>query len=199
MPLSNQTAKPAAPEPIDRGARPTKPSIAQRTAEEAKRYIAFAAYLCIVLGTLILFSLNIYARVDQDVPHFPSYHFYALGLINALVLAKFMLVAEMTKLGSLSLGRRLQEGPLIYSILCRAFVFAAVLTLAYVLEEILVGGWHGRTLGEVLPEIAGGPRGLATVAWVMFVALIPYFAYREIDHALGDTRLRSLLFGLAPA
>jgi hypothetical protein len=173
---------------------PKRP-LAHRVVDEARRYLAFAAYLVVVFGTLILFSLNIYTRLDQDTQHYSSYHFYALGLINALVLAKFMLVIEATRLGSLSLGRRLQQGPLVYEILYRAVLFAAVLTAAYVSEEVLVGVWHGRSLGEVLPEIAGGPRGLVTFAWVMVVALIPYFSLRAIERALGGTKLRALLLG----
>lgn len=183
----------AALDPTGPGARSPAPSLAQRAAHEAGRYLSFAAYLVVIFGTLILFSVNIYARADQDVPHFPSYHFYALGLINALVLAKFMLIAEAAGLGSLTLGRRLEEGPLVYAILYRSLLFMAVLMAAYVLEEVLVGAWHGRSPRAVLPEMAGGPAGLASFAWVMFVALIPYFAYREIDRATGGATLRALL------
>lgn len=196
-PLSDHTA--AAPilslsglVSADEGA--TKRSIARRAVEETERYLALAVYLVIVFGTLILFSLNIYARLDEDGRHYSSFHFYALGLLNALVLAKLMLVAEMTKLGSHSFGHRLQQGPLIYSILYQALLFAVVLVMLNVLEELLVGAWHGKALEEVLPEIAGGPRGLATLAWVMFVALIPYFAFRELSRALGGSRLRALLW-----
>ncbi|MCF4129859.1 hypothetical protein [Methylobacterium sp. SyP6R] len=188
----------AALDPQDRaGAGPPRPTLAQRAAREAGRYLGFATYLLVIFGTLILFSVNIYARADQDVPHFPSYHFYALGLINALVLAKFMLIAEAAKLGSLTVGRRLGEGPLVYAILYRSLLFTAVLMAAYVLEELLVGAWHGKAPRAVLPEMAGGPRGFASFAWVMFVALIPYFTYREIDRATGGARLRALL--LEPA
>lgn len=188
--------RPGALDPRDRagsGARMPTPSLAQRAAHEAGRYLSFAAYLIVIFGTLILFSVNIYARADQDVPHFPSYHFYALGLINALVLAKFMLIAEAAGLGSLIVGRRLETGPLVVAILYRALVFTAVLVAAYGLEEVLVGAWHGRSPRLVLPEIAGGPAGLTSFAWVMFVALIPYFTYREIDRATGGAMLRALL------
>src|SRR4051812_43508856 len=98
MSLFDDAAAPAASSPQGPGEAGTsarKRSIAERAAEEAKRYLAFAAYLVIVFGTLILFSINIYARLDQEVRHYSSYHFYALGLINALVLAKFMLTIEM--------------------------------------------------------------------------------------------------------
>ncbi|ACA16047.1 conserved hypothetical protein [Methylobacterium sp. 4-46] len=200
-PVSPRQLAPLAPGPQDQasaGASTTSHSLARRAAAEAKRYLGFASYLVVIFGTLILFSVNIYAQVDQEVQHFPSYHFYALGLINALVLAKFMLIAEAAKVGSLTgIGRRLEGGPLLYVILYRSLLFTAVLAAAYVLEELLVGAWHGKPPRAVLPEMAGGPRGLATFAWVMFVALIPYFTYREIDHATGGAQLRALLLGPA--
>lgn len=195
-PVSSQQAASVAPDPRDLAAAQTgapSGSLKQRAAAEAKRYLAFATYLIVVFGTLILFSVNIYARIDQDIPHYPSYHFYALGLINALVLAKFMLIAEATKLGSLAIGRRIERSPLVYVILYRALLFTAVLVVAYGLEEVLVGAWHGKRPGAVLPEMAGGPRGVLTFAWVMFVALLPYFAFQEIGRVLGTERLRALL------
>jgi hypothetical protein len=188
-PISSQSASPRT------GPGAPEHPLAHRLVDEARRYLAFATYLVVVFGTLILFSLNIYTRLDRDTQHYSSYHFYALGLINALVLAKFMLVIEATKLGSLSFGRRLQQGPLVYEILYRAVLFAAVLTAAYVSEEVLMGVWHGRSVGEVLPDVAGGPRGLLTFAWVMAVALIPYFSLRAIERALGEAKLRALLLG----
>jgi hypothetical protein len=194
-PVSSQQAASVAPDPQDLAPAETgapSESLKQRAAAEAKRYLAFATYLIVVFGTLILFSVNIYARIDQDIPHFPSYHFYALGLINALVLAKFMLIAEATKLGSLAIGRRIERKPLVYVILYRAILFTAVLVVAYGLEEVLVGAWHGKRPGAVLPEVAGGPRGVLTFAWVMFVALLPYFAYQGIGRVLGADRLRAL-------
>lgn len=145
--VTSREAMAAAPAPrelpgADGRAKPR--SLGRRAAAEAKRYLAFAIYLIVVFGTLILFSINIYARVDQDIPHYPSYHFYALGLINALVLAKFMLIAEAAKLGSLRLGRRITRGPLVYGIAYRSLLFTAVLVAAYGLEEVLVGAWHGK-------------------------------------------------------
>lgn len=195
--MSDAAASPIPSQPplARNGPGAPKRPLAHRVVDEARRYLAFAAYLVVVFGTLILFSLNIYTRLDQDTQHYSSYHFYALGLINALVLAKFMLVIEATKLGSLSFGRRLKQGPLVYEILYRAVLFAAVLTAAYVSEEVLVGVWHGRSVGEVLPNVAGGPRGLVTFAWVMVVALIPYFSLRAIERALGNAKLRALLLG----
>ncbi|MFE1601228.1 hypothetical protein [Methylobacterium sp. ID0610] len=195
--LSDRAETPASPPTNSANSNTQRPgrTVVRRAIDEAERYLWFALYLIVIFGTLILFCLNIYARVDQEVPHFPSHHFYALGLINALVFAKMMLIAESSGLGSSVVGRRLEEGRLATLILYRALAFTVVLVAAYALEEVLVGAWHGKAVGEVLPEIAGGPAGLATLAWVMFVALIPYFAYRELGRVLGEDRLRSLLVG----
>ncbi|MBY0296178.1 MAG: hypothetical protein K2X71_09080 [Methylobacterium sp.] len=169
------------------------PSFQRRVLDEAERYLWFALYLIVVFGTLIIFSLNIYARFDRDVPHYPSYHFYALGLINALIFAKIMLIAEAAGVGSAVVGRRAQERRVITSILYRASIFSAVLVVAYVIEKLLEGLWHGKGVAQILPEIAGGPLGLISLAWVLLVALIPYFTYRELGRVLGDARLRAIL------
>ncbi|AWN43590.1 hypothetical protein [Methylobacterium durans] len=168
-------------------------SWARRAIDEAERYLWFALYLIVILGTLILFSLTIYARVDQDAPHYSSHHFYVLGLINALVFAKIMLLAEAVGVGSLLIGRRLEAGRLITVILYRVSAFTVVLVAAYVLEAVLEGAWHGKAVGQVLPEIAGGPLGLVSLAWILLVALTPYFTYRELGRVLGHTRLRAIM------
>jgi hypothetical protein len=199
MPLSPQEAASIVDhsEPANASISLTKRTLAKRALDETKNYLGFTAYLLVVFGTLIFFSINLYARLDQNVQHYPGYHFYALGLINALVLAKFMLLLEAAQVGSGSVAQRLRDGPLVFAILYRALLFAAVLVCATVLEEVLVGAWHGKAMDDVLPEIAGGPRGLVTLAWVLFVALIPYFTYRELGRVLGEMRLRVLL--LEPA
>ncbi|GJD53878.1 hypothetical protein OPKNFCMD_6657 [Methylobacterium crusticola] len=199
MPLSPQEVTPIVDQPELAGASVNvpNPSLFQRAIQETKNYLAFTAYLLVVFGTLIFFSINLYSRLDQNVQHYPGYHFYALGLINALVLAKFMLLLEAAHVGSGSIGQRLRDGRLVYAIVYRSLLFAAVLVCATVLEEVLVGAWHGKAVDEVLPEIAGGPLGLIALAWVLFVALIPYFTYRELGRVLGEMQLRTLL--LVPA
>ncbi|WP_431311074.1 LysR family transcriptional regulator [Methylobacterium nigriterrae] len=129
-----------------------------RAAAEAKRYLGFVVYLLVIFGTLIVFSIVLYARLDGDAGHLPASHFFTLGLVNALVLGKIMLLAEAAGVGTRAFGRRLRSGPLAYAILYRALVFALVLVLADVAEEVLVGLWRGRSVAETLPEIAGRPE-----------------------------------------
>jgi cbb3-type cytochrome oxidase subunit 3 len=41
----------------------------------------------------------------------------------------------------------------------------------------------------------GTIKGWFLVAVIMTFALIPFFAYRELNRALGESELRALLFG----
>lgn len=69
-----------------------------------------------------------------------------------------------------------------------------------VFEEIIIGLWHGRTAYETLfydhPKFGEGNAtyAIAMACTIMFVALIPFFAYLEIEHALGTEVFRGLLF-----
>jgi hypothetical protein len=70
-----------------------------------------------------------------------------------------------------------------------------LLVCAYALEEIALGFWRGGTLADSMPAIGGGGiRGLGSVILIMAVALIPYFAFREVGRVLGRERLQTLLF-----
>jgi hypothetical protein len=103
-------------------------------------------------------------------------------LINALVLAKVMLVAE-----DLRLDRGLRGQPLAYAAAGEAALLAIVFIVFHVLERLAVGLWHGSTLADSVPAIGGGGfADLISVAAMMFVMLIPYFAFRDLGRALGQ-------------
>jgi hypothetical protein len=64
----------------------------------------------------------------------------------------------------------------------------------YLAEEVVIGLVQGKTAGESLPTFGGGsPGGLASVALLMAISLLPFFAFREIDRVLGPGVLRDLV------
>ncbi|WP_336490259.1 hypothetical protein [Methylobacterium nigriterrae] len=158
--------------------------IGRRLTEEAPRIAGIFAYLWIVFGLFIFHEHIVLSR------HGMGYGFYGLAFINAWILAKIMLVAE-----SLDVRPHFQGRPLVYPILARSCAFAVLLVCAYALEEMGLGLWRGKTLANSVPAVGGGGlRGLASVILIMAVALIPYFAFRELGRVLGRERLRTLLF-----
>lgn len=158
--------------------------IGHRLLEEVKRILGIFAYLWVVFGLFILHEHIVLSR------HGIGYRFYGLAFINAWILAKIMLVAE-----SLDIRPHFQGRPLVYPILARSCAFAVLLVCAYTLEEMALGLWRGKTLANSVPAVGGGGiRGPVTVVLIMAIALIPYFAFRELGRVLGRERLRALLF-----
>ena len=61
-------------------------------------------------------------------------------------------------------------------------------------EEIVIGLWKGQTLAESIPKIGGGsPLGTVIASLIITVALIPFFAFRELSRVMGKGVLEALL------
>jgi hypothetical protein len=55
---------------------------------------------------------------------------------------------------------------------------------------------HGKPLSQSISDIGGGTlQGILMVGIIMFVVLMPFFAFRELGGAIGTEQLHSLLFG----
>lgn len=161
-----------------------KVSLKARLAEEMRRFTIMFVYLWILFG---LFVLNERIILKHEGIGFSSQGF---AVINALVLAKVMLIAE-----DLNLGHWLDKRPLIYPILYDSLVFSLLFIVFHVLEKMIIGGFAGKSIASSVPAIGGGGLGgLTCVAVILFIVLIPFFAFRNIDRALGAGRLYAVLF-----
>src|ERR1700730_7519718 len=155
-----------------------------RAIDETRELFGIFIYLWVLLS---LFSLH-KALVLNDESLI--YH-QGFALINALALAKVVLVAEFFHVGD-----NLKNRPLIYPIMFKSAVFAAILLCFHMIEEMLLGVLHGKPLFQSVPDIGGGKlQGILMVGIIMFVVLMPFFAFRELERAIGTEELRSLLFG----
>jgi hypothetical protein len=159
-------------------------NVLSKIVNETKTFLGMAVYLWVMFG---LFALHESIVLEE---HQISYKFYGFAIINSLILAKVMLVAE-----DLHLGERFKDKPLVYPILYKAVLFAIVLICFDLAEEVLVGLIKGKTLAQSIPDIGGGSvRGVFFVGVIFSVALIPFFAIREIGRVIGTRELHSLVF-----
>ncbi len=155
-----------------------------RGVHEFKRFLVMFLYLWVMFGLVVLNQSLVSAKENI------SYTAQGFALINALVLAKVMLVAE-----DLKLGRRFEDRPLIYPIVHKAGAFSILFIAFHILEETLTGVLGGKTAAASLPHLGGGTlKGLLCVWAILFVSLIPFFAIREIGRVIGQRELRNLMF-----
>ncbi len=160
------------------------PTLAARVIDEIRRFVVMFLYLWVLFGLFVLHEHIILRQRHIDVV------WNGLALINALVLAKVMLVAE-----DLDIGRRLRRRPLLFPILFDAFFLAILFIVFHFVEDATVA--HFRGAGKETHDAIGGGRvaGLLSVATILFVSLLPFFAFRHISRELGPDRLKAMLLG----
>jgi len=168
--------------------RERKRDLKQRAFDEAIKFLTIAFYLWVMFGVFALHESVVSAKNHID------YHFYGFALVNALVLGKVMLVAD-----DLHFADWFKDRPLIYPILCKAVAFSILFLAFDVVEEVVVGVFKGKTIGESIPIIGGGSlSGVFFVGIILTVALVPFFAFREVGRAIGERELHSLIFTGGP-
>jgi hypothetical protein len=151
---------------------------------EVKKFGTLFLYLALVFGVFTLHQWVVLAS------NHISYAFYGASVINALILAKIMHVAE-----ALHFGERFKDKPLAYPILYQSVTFGLLLVAVYVVEEVIVGVVKGKSLAQGVPDLGGGtPAGFLAVAVIMCVALIPFFAFKELRRVYGGAAFDSLVF-----
>jgi hypothetical protein len=163
-------------------------SLKQRAYHQLKEFLLIAFYLWLVFGLLIVYKSVILAEYHIDF----AYH--GIALINALALAKVMLVLK-----DLHLGERLDRAPLIYPTLLKSALFTLVLACFKILEDDLLGHYRGQSFHQSISDLAGGTwKGITILTVLLFVVLIPFVGYGELGRVLGETKLRQLFFRRLP-
>ena len=159
-------------------------TLKKRVLDSIKSFMQMFLYLWLVFGLLAIHQSIILSEYQID------YQSHGLAVINALVFAKVMLIAE-----DLRLGDRFDDKPLIYPILFKSFLFATALICFHIAEHALIAMWHGKTVVESFSEIGANKlRGIVSVSVIATVALIPFFALRGISRVIGKKQFWSLFF-----
>jgi hypothetical protein len=162
-----------------------KPSLKARLYDELRKFLMIFSYLWLVFFVFLVHEWAVLAS------NHISFRFYGLAIVNALVLSKIMLIAEALKSAD-----RLNDKPLVYPIAFKSISFSVLLMVSYVVEEIAVGLFHGKSVGESFPDVGGGGLvGLLTVGGIFCIALVPFFGFREIARVIGEAEFRALMLG----
>jgi hypothetical protein len=160
-----------------------KPSLKKRLAHEMRSYLATAAFLAVFLLSLTTYRKLILAEYNV------GYFQYGYAIVEAMILAKVILVGE-----ALHVGERFLDRPLIVSILWKTLIFSLFTVLFMTIEHVLSALIHHKPPLEEL-SFAGvaGDEKLARLQ-LMLVAFLPYFAFREIGRVIGDEQMYAMLF-----
>jgi hypothetical protein len=156
----------------------------QKIISEMIKYWLIVVYLACFFGLFTWYRRFILAEYQI------SYVNYGVSLLEALVLAKVILIGDV-----LRLGRGLEDRPLIVPTLHKAVVFSLWVGVFSVLEHTIGGLLRGQGLAGGFEELMSkGKYELLARCLVTFVAFIPFFAFKELDRVLGEDKMRTLFF-----
>jgi len=162
----------------------SKPTLKQKAYHEVKEFFGIALYLWVILALFQLYRSLLLAEEHISLAH------QGFAVINALALAKVLLVAKALHLGDFA-----DDWPLIYPTLLKSALFTIVLACFKVLEEAGLGMYRGKSFQQSIADLGGGTlNGLLCVSLIMFVMLIPFFFVIELQGVLGKGKLIQLFF-----
>lgn len=165
-------------------AKATK-SLKERVLFELKEFFVIVVYLWVVLALFLL-----YKSVLLNEEHL-SVLAQGFALINALVLGKIILIAR-----ALHLGEQFNDWPLIYPTVIKSALFSIVLAGFKILEGAVTGLFHHESFDQSIAGFGGGTlKGILTLTLLMFVVLIPFFGFTELQRILGEGKLAQAFFG----
>ena len=162
----------------------SKRTFKERVFHGMREYLLIALYLFVVFSLFSTYKAVILAEHKIELaPH-------GLALINALALGKVILFGE-----ELHLANHFRDAPLIYPTLLKSFVYTLLLACFKIVEEVVVGMYHGEPFGESFAVFAGGSwKGVLSFTVLMCVVLIPFFGFTELRRVLGEDRLVGAFF-----
>lgn len=152
--------------------------------QATKDFVVIALYLWLIFGLFALYRSVILAEDHVSVAE------EGFALINALVFGKIVLAAQKLRLGDF-----VNDAPLIYPTLVKSALFSVVLAVCKILEEVLTGFVRGRSFQEGVAGLGGGTwQGILCLTLLLFVLLIPFFGFTELQRVLGEGKLQELFF-----
>jgi hypothetical protein len=150
----------------------------QKFIHELKSVGWISLYLALFFCALCTYSMLVLNEFNIT----NSYFRYGFAIINALVIAKIILIGEYARL-----GRGHEDKPLIISALWKAFLFGLLVAAFHIVEETVKRLAFRERINMRVDEML--IRNL-----VVFSFLIPFFAFWELRRVLGEGKLFDLFF-----
>jgi len=158
-----------------------KPTTKQKVIHELEQLTAIFLYLAFFFCALATYSMLLLNKYDI------SYFNYGVALLNALIIAKVILIGEYAHL-----GKRHENKPLFLSSLYKAILFSVLVFAFHVVEELIKRLIHGKGFAGAFHEVRLDDLAVRTL--IIFCTFLPLFAFRELQRVMGEEKFRDLFF-----
>jgi hypothetical protein len=160
---------------------PKKVGLKEKATHELEEFAGISLYLAFFFCSIAAYSALLLNQFHV------SYFNYGVALINALVIAKVILIGEYAHL-----GKKHETKPLFQSAIYKAFLFSLLVFGFHIIEEGVKVLWHGQSVTDAFHNIRVDELLARTL--IVFCTFIPLFAFRELRRVMGEEKFRDLFF-----
>jgi hypothetical protein len=165
-------------------AEKNKGNLKQKIIHELAEYWINVCYLTLVFAAFTIYRRFILAAHDI------TYTNYGFAVIEALILAKVIMIGDV-----FHLGRGLEQKPLIFPTLYKTVVFTLFVAVFTILEHMLKGVWKGMGFMGGFAEFLGkGHHEILANSIIVFISFLPFFGIKELGRVLGQDKIQALFF-----
>ena len=167
------------------GEKPTTHAgLKERAAEELRVFGVTALYLWVFLGSFTVYRRLILAETGVTYLH------YGFALIEALIIAKVVLIGKM-----FGFTRRFEDKPLIVPVLYKSLLFGIFVLLFGIVEHLIEGWFRKQGPWGGLHDIDElGVDEICARVLMLMVAFVPFFAFWELGRVVGTRKLAAVFF-----
>lgn len=154
-----------------------------RALDEMKEYIVITLYLWLLFALFAEYKRLLLQENGINLWN------QTYAIVNAMIFGKVVLLGEVLKI-----GKRLEQHAPIWLVLGKSFMFTLLLMAFHVLEESIRAWFQGKPLSSVQDFGGGSWQGMLVYGALLFVTLVPLFAFKEAQRVVGGEKLRTMLF-----
>jgi hypothetical protein len=158
-----------------------KTALKQKATHEFQEFAGIFLYLAFFFCSVATYRMLLLNEFHS------SYFNYSAVLINALVIAKVILIGEYARL-----GKRSEAKPLLVSSIHKAVLFTLLVFTFHVAEEAIKRLLHGEKMAGAFHNMRIDDLLASSV--IVFCTFVPLFAFRELGRVLGEDKFRALFF-----
>lgn len=157
-----------------------KKTMKQKAAHEGEELLILTVYLGFFFCTLVTYRsllLRGYDNVSLD---------YGFALLNALIIAKVILIGDFIKV-----VHKYESRALVLSVFYKAFVYGLFVFAFHLIEETIKNLIHHGHIGKAFHEVKLDQAALRSL--IIFCTFISLFGFRELRRTIGEEKFRDLV------
>lgn len=161
-------------------------NIKQKLFTELKRFYLYTFFLFILFDVFNLYD-RLLLRGEGDLD---SQLRYGYSLVEALILAKVIMIGE-----AFEIGNKFKRWPLVVHVIYKTLAFTLLLLVFNILEHCLFGWLAGHSFEEIYQKLIEHNINIILARdLIMMVIFAQFFTMLETSRALGDDKLFALFF-----